>query len=79
VVNLLDVDTVVLGGSFAALADRLGSHVERELRERVLTADWSPIGVRASALGAAATVIGAAGSVVRDIRATPATWISALR
>jgi predicted NBD/HSP70 family sugar kinase len=79
VVNLLDVDTVVLGGSFAALADRLGSHVERELRERVLTAGWSPIGVRASALGAAATVIGAAGSVVRDIRATPATWISALR
>jgi predicted NBD/HSP70 family sugar kinase len=79
VVNLLDVDTVVLGGSFAALATWLGSPVERELRERVLTAGWSPIEVRASALGAAATVIGAAGSVVHDLRAAPATWVSTLR
>jgi predicted NBD/HSP70 family sugar kinase len=79
VVNVLDVDTVVLGGSFAALADWLGSQVERELRERVLTADWSPISVRASALGAAATVVGAAGAVVRDLRAAPASWVNALR
>ncbi|MCW2638790.1 MAG: hypothetical protein JWP76_1096 [Dactylosporangium sp.] len=79
VVNVLDVDTVVLGGTFAALADWLGSHVERELRKRVLTAEWSPIGVRASALGASATVVGAAGSVLRDLRAAPASWVSVHR
>jgi predicted NBD/HSP70 family sugar kinase len=74
VVNVLDVDTVVLGGSFAALAGWLDSHVERELRDRVLTARWSPVEVRASALGSAATVIGAAGAVVRGIRTAPAAW-----
>ncbi|MGC9668340.1 ROK family protein [Planosporangium sp. 12N6] len=79
VVNLLDVDTVVLGGSFAALAPWLGSQVEREVRARVLTAAWSPVEVRASTLGGATAVIGAADSVVRDIRTAPADFVSATR
>nr|WP_205864128.1 ROK family transcriptional regulator [Planosporangium mesophilum] len=78
VVNLLDVDAVVLGGTFAALAGWLHSDVERELRSRVLTARWSPVEVRACALGPAATVIGAAGAVVRDIRTAPAAWAGAV-
>jgi predicted NBD/HSP70 family sugar kinase len=74
VMNLLDLDAVVLGGGFAPLARWLRGPVDRELTRRVLTAAWSPVRVRASALGADAAVIGAAGSVVREIHATPAAW-----
>jgi predicted NBD/HSP70 family sugar kinase len=78
VVNLLDLDSVVLGGGFAALAGWLGGHIERELATRVLTAGWAPVSVRPSALGAEATVIGAAGAVIRDIRTAPAAWVTSL-
>ena len=76
VVNLLDVDTVVLGGIYAPLAPWLSGPVEREIAERVLTAAWAPVTVRPSVLGASATVVGAAGSVVRAIRDNPASWLS---
>ncbi|HKT01772.1 MAG TPA: ROK family transcriptional regulator [Rugosimonospora sp.] len=76
VVNLLDVGTVVLGGSYALLAPWLAGPVERELTARVLTAGWSPVTVRASRLGTEATVVGAAGSVVRALREDPATWLA---
>jgi predicted NBD/HSP70 family sugar kinase len=78
-VNLLDVDTVVLGGAFAVLAGWLAEPVQRELGRRVLTATWSPVRVRPSALGPEATVVGAAGSVVREILAAPAGWVSTAR
>jgi predicted NBD/HSP70 family sugar kinase len=74
VMNLLDLDAVVLGGSFAPLAPWLAAPVDRELRARVLTATWSPVRVRACSLGADAAVLGAAGSVVREIHAAPARW-----
>jgi predicted NBD/HSP70 family sugar kinase len=76
VVNLLDIDTVVLGGSYAALEPWLRGPVRRELGRRVLTARWSPLAVRASALGTDATVVGAAGSIVRDILADPAAVVA---
>lgn len=75
VVNLLDVQTVVLGGIYAALAPWLVEPVAREISQRVLTAQWDPVTVRASVLGPAATVVGAAGSVVRAIRDAPAYWL----
>ncbi|OLB77832.1 MAG: sugar kinase [Actinobacteria bacterium 13_2_20CM_2_71_6] len=77
VVNLLDVGTVVLGGSYALLAPWLAGPVEREISARVLTASWSPVTVRASRLGTEATVVGAAGSVVRAVRDDPADWLAA--
>ncbi|WP_344128001.1 ROK family transcriptional regulator [Luedemannella flava] len=77
-VNLLDVDAVVLGGSYAPLAPWLRAAVEEELTTRVITAGWSPAEVRASALGPEATVVGAAGSVVRDVLAHPAAWLATL-
>jgi predicted NBD/HSP70 family sugar kinase len=76
VVNLLDVGTVVLGGSYALLAPWLAGPVERELAARVLTAGWSPVAVRASRLGTEATVVGAAGSVMRAVRDDPAAWLA---
>ncbi len=76
VVNLLDVDTVVLGGIYAPLAAWLRPGIEAEIGRRVLTADWSPVAVRASALGGEAAVVGAAGSVVRAVRDDPARWLA---
>jgi predicted NBD/HSP70 family sugar kinase len=75
VVNLLDVDTVVLGGIYAPLAPWLIEPVRREIARRSLAAPWAPVQVRASVLGASATVVGAAGSVVRTIRDAPAVWL----
>jgi len=74
VINVLDLDAVVLGGVLAPLAPWLVGPIDRELRRRVLTSAWSPVRVRACALGADAAVLGAAGSVVREIHADPARW-----
>jgi predicted NBD/HSP70 family sugar kinase len=76
VVNLLDLDTVVLGGSYAPAAPWLREHVAEEIRQRAVTSDWAPVTVRASALGPKATVVGAAGSVVRAIHDAPARWLN---
>ena len=76
VVNLLDLDTVVLGGGYAALAPWLCPPVLAEIGARVLTAAWSPVTVRPSTLGAEAAAVGAAGSVVRRIVAQPAGWLA---
>lgn len=77
VVNLLDVDTVVLGGVYAPLAPWLCPRVEEEIGRRVLTAAWSPVAVRRSVRGGDAAAVGAAGSVVRAIRDHPARWLAA--
>ncbi|MFC4019407.1 ROK family protein [Micromonospora sp. GCM10011542] len=76
VVNLLDLDTVVLGGGYARLAPWLRPPVLAEISRRVLTAAWSPVTVRAAALGAEAAATGAAGSVVRRIVARPSGWLA---
>jgi predicted NBD/HSP70 family sugar kinase len=76
VVNLIDVDTVVLGGIFAPLTPWLAGPVSREITARTVTSAWAPVTVRAAALGSTATVVGAAGSVVRAIREAPASWLA---
>ncbi|MFY1672911.1 ROK family protein [Plantactinospora sp. WMMB334] len=75
VINLLDVDTVVLGGVYAPLARWLAPTVEAEIRRRVLTAAWSPVTVRPALLGGDAAALGAAGSVVRTVLEHPARWL----
>lgn len=79
VVNLLDVDTVVLGGVYGPLADWLQPAIRREINQRVLTATWSPVTVRPARLGSEAAVVGAAGSVVRTVLDRPARWLAADR
>ncbi|WP_433387207.1 ROK family protein [Micromonospora sp. KLBMP9576] len=76
VVNLLDLDTVVLGGGYAPLTPWLRPPVLAEISRRVLTAAWSPVTVRPAALGTAAAAVGGAGSVVRRILARPAGWLA---
>ncbi|MBL6277414.1 ROK family transcriptional regulator [Micromonospora fiedleri] len=78
VINLLDLDTVVLGGGYAPLEPWLRPPMLAEIDRRVLTAAWSPVTVRPAALGATAAAVGAAGSVVRRIIARPVAWLARL-
>jgi predicted NBD/HSP70 family sugar kinase len=73
--NLVDVETVILGGIYTRLEPWLHGHIARELSERVLAADWAPIQIRPSVLAEDAAVIGAAASVVRTVWDHPAAWI----
>jgi predicted NBD/HSP70 family sugar kinase len=75
-INIVDVDTVLLGGSFSLLASWLTEGIERELRTRVLTAGWAPVEVRPAPLGPDAAVIGAALSAVDRVRRDPNSWLA---
>lgn len=75
-VNLLDLGTVVLGGSFAQLEPWLRNGITHEIDRRVLTARWSPVELVASVLGGDAAVRGAAGAVLRGVVDHPAAWVS---
>lgn len=79
VLNLLDIDTVLLGGSFALLSSWLIAGVEAEVNQRVLSAAWVPITVRPATLGPDAAAIGAAATVIDRIGADPAAWLAAQR
>lgn len=76
ILNLVDLDTVVLGGIYAPLSPWLRAPVERELARRVLGAPWGPPRVLVSVLGGAAAVRGAAMSVVRSVIADPAAYLA---
>jgi predicted NBD/HSP70 family sugar kinase len=78
-VNIIDVDTVLLGGSYSLLASWLTDGIERELRERVLTSAWAPVEVRPAPLGPDAAVIGAALSAVDNVRRDPNSWLARVR
>ncbi len=78
VVNLLDLPTVVLGGTYARLAPWLWEPLRAELTQRVVSSEWSPIEVVASTLGSEAAVHGAAGSAVRAILADPDPYVTAV-
>jgi predicted NBD/HSP70 family sugar kinase len=71
--NILDLDTVVLGGVYAKLPD-LAPIVERELAEHVVSAAWSPIRVLTSRADGPAAALGASASVTGRIHADPAGW-----
>ncbi len=78
VVNVVDVDTVVLGGLYAALARWVAPVVQEEVARRVLAHAWSPVTVRVSALGGDAATLGAAGAVVRSVVDRPAETLRVL-
>ncbi|MEE1764865.1 MULTISPECIES: ROK family transcriptional regulator [unclassified Streptomyces] len=69
-VNLLDPQTVVLGGALAALAPWLLPSLERELARRTAGPACS---VTVSRLGSEGPLLGAAHSVVRGVLDDPAT------
>ncbi|MGI5290008.1 ROK family protein [Nonomuraea polychroma] len=74
--NILDIGTVLLGGSFSLLASWLTANARAELERRVLTAAWAPITVRPALLGPDAAVIGAALTSVDEVRRHPSAWLT---
>jgi predicted NBD/HSP70 family sugar kinase len=74
--NIIDVDTVLLGGSYSLLASWLTEGIEREVRDRVLTSAWAPVEVRPAPLGPDAAVIGAALNAVDKVRRDPNSWLA---
>jgi hypothetical protein len=69
--NILDIDTVLLGGSFALLSAWLRPAVKDEIDQRVLTTAWCPVTVRPALLGPDAAAVGAALTAIDDIRQLP--------
>lgn len=77
VVNLLDVPTIVLGGTYARIEPWLHDLLLDELTTRVVSATWSQLRILPSTLGTEAAVRGAAASAVRAIVADPDPFITA--
>ncbi len=74
-VNLIDVDTIVLGGIYASLTPYLLPEIRRELSARVLSHPWSPVTVRAAASTDYAALTGGAMTVLGEIVRDPNAWI----
>ena len=74
-VNLLDLQCVILGGSFTPLAPWLATRVRAALSRHVLAADYSTFDVRPSALGGRAAMRGAAAAHLRAVLDRP--WLVA--
>lgn len=72
-VNLLDVDTVGLGGIYSALAPWLREPFTESLHRFTVTSRWMPTRVEISGLGAAAAVRGAAELPIRGVLSDPAS------
>lgn len=71
VVNVVDVDEVVLGGTYAPLFDCLAPHVLAELERRALIARWSRVRLTAAVGGPDAAARGAALTVLDEVVADP--------
>ncbi|WP_432904027.1 ROK family protein [Micromonospora matsumotoense] len=74
--NILDMDTVLLGGSFSLLSSWLTTNARAEIDQRVLTAAWAPVTVRAALLSLDAAVIGAALTSTDQVRQDPTPWLA---
>ena len=72
-VNLVDPETVVLGGAYADLAAWLTPGMQTELGARVKIRPWDGAGLVVSGLGREGPVIGAATSVVQRVITDPAS------
>jgi predicted NBD/HSP70 family sugar kinase len=74
-VNLVDVETVVLGGAYTALYEWLGGVVADTVQTTALAAPFSPVAVRPAAAGPHAATVGGAREVLREVLAHPAEWV----
>ena len=74
-VNLVDVSTIVLGGTYAELFGWVGHVVAGVVEERALAAPFAPVDVRPAAAGPHAALTGGAREVLRSVVADPARWV----
>ncbi|WP_028046199.1 ROK family protein [Cellulomonas sp. URHE0023] len=78
-VNVVDVDEVVLGGSFGRLFDHVRVPVQEQLDSSVIFAPWAPLTVSRARAGAYPAMGGAALAALRTVLADPARWLRGSR
>lgn len=74
VLNTVDVDQVVLGGTFGQLFAHVHDEVERALDEMVITAPWSAPAVSQARAGQFPAMTGGALAALRRLVASPSAW-----
>lgn len=75
-VNLVDIDTVLLGGIYPALLPYLRGAAEAELRARVLAAPWTDVALLPAPVGDHAALTGGAREVLRGVVEDPSAWVA---
>ncbi|UKJ63813.1 ROK family transcriptional regulator [Cellulosimicrobium cellulans] len=75
-VNLVDIDTVLLGGIYPALLPYLRGAAEAELRTRVLAAPWTDVVLLPAPVGDHAALTGGAREVLRGVVEDPSAWVA---
>ncbi|GEA82210.1 ROK family transcriptional regulator [Cellulomonas uda] len=76
VLNTVDVPHVVLGGTYARLADHVREPVLAALRAHVLAAPWAEPSVDVARAGSHAAVAGATHAVRDRVVADPTAWLT---
>lgn len=74
--NLVTLDTVVLGGAFVPIADLLVPTIDRHVKRRTFASRWQPISVEAGVAGPLAPLTGAALLVVDEVVANPTALLA---
>ena len=75
--NVLDIDTILLGGAYASLAGHLVPGILAELRNRVIAVSFAgaEVYVEAALDGEHAALHGAGLTVVNAVLANPSAWL----
>jgi predicted NBD/HSP70 family sugar kinase len=76
VINILDLDTIVLGGIYGPFAAALVAPLERELDRQVMGGRERAVRVRPATLGPDAVVRGAAAAIVQQVLDDPSAAVS---
>ena len=74
--NLVDMDTVVLGGAFVPLADLLIPTIQRHIKRRTFQSRWQSLTVAAGVAGQFAPLTGAALLVTDEVLANPSALLA---
>lgn len=77
VINMIDVDSIVLGGPLGRLHAHLVGPMTQELTRRVITAPWRELVVRPSVSGQLGAARGAALVMLDRLVADPSAWFGA--
>lgn len=73
--NVVDVSLVLLGGALSVLAPLFHDDVLRIMNERVLSARFVPLELRAAAVRTHPAMLGGALAVLRDVANAPGRWV----
>lgn len=75
-INLIDIDTIVLGGIYAQLMDYLKPVIIDALKAKVLSAQWSNFQIIPAPVREGASTQGAAHQVLQGVYHAPTEWIT---